>query len=73
MKYHESTDDHRRTLAWLDDSLQWARPRDRTKLTGLLDLVRTEIVFDLALSESPPSIRNEAATVGLKLDESRRV
>ena len=73
MKYHVSTDDHRRTLAWLDESLQWARPRDRTRLAKMLDLVRTEIVFDLAFSESPPSTRNEAAAVGLNFDENRRV
>ena len=39
----------------------------------MLDLVRTEIVFDLAFSESPPSTRNEAAAVGLNFDENRRV
>ena len=73
MKDHVSADDHWETLAWLDESLEWARPRARTKLLRMLDLVRTETVSDMAFSESPPSVRNEAAAVGLKLHENRRV
>ena len=56
-----------------DESLEWARPKARTKLLRMLDLVRTETVSDTAFSESPPSIRNEAAAFGLKLHENRRV
>lgn len=46
-----STDDHQEALAWLDDSLAWARPRSRTEL---LKLVRDEVLLDLELPESPP-------------------
>ncbi len=53
-------DDHRGALAWLDDSLEWARPRSRTRLTELLKLVRAEVLLDLQLSESPPAPRTRS-------------
>lgn len=51
MKDHASRDDHQRTLAWLDESLKWARPGDRTRLVKLLNLVRAEVLFDLDFAE----------------------
>ena len=60
MKDEASTDDQRRTLAWLDDSLEWARSGGRVRLMEFLNLVRAEVVFDLDYSESPPSVRNRA-------------
>lgn len=52
---HASGDDHQRALAWLDSSLEWARAEDRAGLVKLLSLVRTEVLFDVNLSESAPS------------------
>lgn len=64
MKDHLSRDEHQRTLAWLDDSLGWARSRSRIKLVGLLNLVQTEILLDLDPSKSPPSTRARAPAEG---------
>jgi len=58
-------------LAWLDESLEWARSRNRTKLVELLNLIRIEILFDMYLSEDPPSIRNRATAAGPVLGANR--
>ena len=55
-------DDLRGTLAWLDDSLEKARSGDRERPVNLLSLVRAEILFDMALSESPT--QNGATVLG---------
>jgi hypothetical protein len=60
LKDHLSSDEHQRTLAWLDDSLGWAHSRSRMKLVRLLNLVRTEILVDVDPSKSPPSTRAPA-------------
>ncbi len=60
MKDHVSWDDHRSTLAWVDNSLERARSGSRTKLLELLSLVRTEVLLDMQLSESPPSTQAPA-------------
>ncbi len=60
MKDHLSRDEHQRTLAWLDDSLGWAHSGSRTKLVGLLDLVRTEILLDVDPSKTQPLTRAPA-------------
>lgn len=52
MDDHASGDDHQRTLAWLDSALEWARAEDRTRLVRLLNLVQTEVLFDVNPSES---------------------
>lgn len=51
---------NRRTLAWLDDALRWARPGNRAGLVNLLTLVRVEILFDMAFSEEKPLVRDLA-------------
>jgi len=58
-------------LAWLDESLEWARSRNRTKLVELLNLIRIEILFDMYLSEDPPPIRNGATAAGPVLGANR--
>ena len=60
MKDHVCWDDHRSTLAWVDDSLERARSGSRAKLLELLSLVRTGDPLDMQLSESPSSTRAPA-------------
>jgi hypothetical protein len=57
-------DDHRRTLAWLDGSLEWTRTRSQTSLMELPNLVRTGVLYDMDLSGSPPSTRDRASVDG---------
>ena len=38
-------------LAWLGDSLEYARSRDQARLALLLASVRTEIVFEMKLED----------------------
>jgi hypothetical protein len=48
------------TLAWLDFSLRWAGAKDRPKLVRLLELVKSEVVFEIKLAEeaeSPGSLK----------------
>lgn len=66
MNDHAPDDDHQRTLAWLDDSLGRAGPGGQTptggaRLVELLNLVRTEVLFDAESSRHLP------ATVDLDL------
>lgn len=61
MKDHASRDYHERTLARLDDSLEWARSGNRTRLVKLLNLVRTEVLFDIDSIGGPWSNRNRAS------------
>ena len=70
MKGHASTGDHQGALAWLDDSLEWTRLRGRPKLAELLNLVRVEVLLDVELSESPPSIQTPANRTLLGADRS---
>lgn len=71
MKNRASRD--QRTLAWLDDSLEWSRERSQARLVELLDHVRTEILFDMGLSENPPSKRDRAAVDGPAFGANRSV
>lgn len=57
MDDHASENDHQRTLMWLDSSLEWACAEDRTGLVKLLNLVRTEVLFDADPSENAPPAR----------------
>ena len=57
-------DEQRATLAWLDDSLEWARSGNRTGSVDLLNLVRSEILFDMAFSERRNSARDRATASG---------
>lgn len=70
---HASRDDHQETLAWLDSSVEWARAKDQTGLVELLILVRTEVLFDMDLSGSPPSARDRANVGGPALGVNRSV
>lgn len=47
------------TLAWLDYALRWSRSGDKTKLTGLLECVRSEVVFEMehAAEDERPGLR----------------
>jgi len=73
LKNVASKDDHQRTLARLDESLEWARSRGRTRLVELLNLIRIEILFDMGLSEEPPLARNRAAAAGSAFGANRSV
>lgn len=71
MKKRASRD--QRTLAWLDDSLEWSRTRSQTRLVELLDHVRTEVLFDVDFSENPPSKRDRATVDGPAFGANRSV
>lgn len=62
MKDLVSTDDHRRTLAWLDEALERARLGSGVRSINLLNLVRNEILFDIDFSEGRLSIRDRMAS-----------
>lgn len=66
MKRIASNDDHEATLGWLDASLESARSEGRTRLVKLLDLVRTEVVFDADAPRNLPStrVRTEGSALG---------
>lgn len=71
MKDLVSRDDHQGMLAWLDESLEWARSRNRTKLVELLKLIRIEILLDMDFSEDPSSARNRATAARPALGANR--
>ncbi|QIN81484.1 hypothetical protein GBA63_01715 [Rubrobacter tropicus] len=43
------------------DSLEWARSGNRTRLVKLLNLVRTEMLFDIDSSDGPWLNRNRVS------------
>lgn len=73
MKDRAARDYHERTLARLDDSLKWARSGNRTRLMRLLDLVKTEVLFDIDSVEGPWSNRNRASRADAAPDPRRAV
>lgn len=73
MDDHASGDDHQRTLAWLDSSLEWARAKDQAGLAKLLNLVRTEILFDVNSSKSAPLARGRVIVDRPVFDTNRNL
>ena len=43
--------DSEEVMAWLESSLEYARDRHQARLTGLLESVRAEVVFDADLAK----------------------
>ena len=73
MKEAALKDDHEATLGWLDDSLEWSRLKGRTRLMKILNLVRTEVLFEKDFNESPRSIRNRAPAGGSSFGANRGI
>ena len=65
-------DDHQGALVWLDGSLGWVRSKGQTRLSKLLNLVRTEILFDADFREGRSLIRNRPTTDGPAPGANRR-
>ncbi|MBA2377584.1 MAG: hypothetical protein H0V75_15920 [Rubrobacter sp.] len=43
------------SLAWLDYALRWSKSGNKTKLAGLLESVRSEVVFEMELAAAAGS------------------
>ena len=53
--------DNEGTMAWVETSLRYARERNRSKLVGLLMVVRGEIALEMRLAKRGLSSRQEGA------------
>ncbi len=53
--------DNEGTMAWVETSLRYARDHNRSKLVGLLMVVRGEIALEMKLAKRGPSVRQESA------------
>ena len=51
----EIDDGNEGTMAWVETSLRYARQRNRSKLVGLLVVVRGEIALEMKLAKGSPT------------------
>ena len=52
--------DNEGTMAWVETSLRYARDHNRSKLVGLLIVVRGEIALEMKLAKRAPAAHQES-------------